>query len=386
MNIHDLCVRVNKVLDTGFFEASFGKKHALLKPLEEVPVDLITEEMVEAIVRFSMIKKNNPKVFFYGNIVKRHQSVNHDIAYYDYIMRLHSGGASVVCDHTQKVSNQVFYFAKFLERIFECNVHGNMYMTPSNMTAFNPHYDKHDVLVLQLRGSKKWSFYKPLDEGQKHNIYKKEQVVKIEEFEIKPGQLLYIPQGLVHAAESTNETSWHLTLGLTGYLWRDALKDLIDAAATPKNMSLLRPLPILNNSPEDFQEQAIILFEMMKDQLDFSTGLEKFKNVFPNLGKDIINVPAHSFEAPESFDDERLFEFIELSELKIEESEERLTLKLPSRQSDLYLKTSTLELLNRMKSHSTFSAVSLKKEESLRDLKLFLSFLKENGLVKPVET
>ncbi|WP_236595498.1 cupin domain-containing protein, partial [Mycobacterium paraintracellulare] len=32
----------------------------------------------------------------------------------------------------------------------------NAYVTPPDATGFAPHYDPHDVLVLQIRGSKTW--------------------------------------------------------------------------------------------------------------------------------------------------------------------------------------------------------------------------------------
>jgi hypothetical protein len=39
--------------------------------------------------------------------------------------------------------------------------HANVYITPGNAGGFTPHYDTHEVLVLQIAGHKRWSLYDP---------------------------------------------------------------------------------------------------------------------------------------------------------------------------------------------------------------------------------
>ena len=41
-------------------------------------------------------------------------------------------------------------------------VHANAYLTPGNTAGFSPLYDKHEVLVLQIFGSKHWRIFAPL--------------------------------------------------------------------------------------------------------------------------------------------------------------------------------------------------------------------------------
>lgn len=93
----------------------------------------------------------------------------------------------------------------------------NAYITPPESTGFEPHYDPHDVLVLQIRGAKVWR----LSDGATvppHEIQRREGVAGDiplpSELLLDAGDVLYLPRGRVHAAETTSEPSVHLTVGI----------------------------------------------------------------------------------------------------------------------------------------------------------------------------
>ena len=46
-----------------------------------------------------------------------------------------------------------------LKNYFDHAVHANVYMTAGNSKGFPPHYDPHEVFVLQIAGSKRWSVH-----------------------------------------------------------------------------------------------------------------------------------------------------------------------------------------------------------------------------------
>jgi len=111
------------------------------------------------------------------------------------------------------------------------SVNVNAYMTPSgSCKAFPPHYDPWDVFILQLQGTKKWSLFQSfITLPHPHQVAKLKHLTtmdtpwkgrhpkKIHELVMRPGDLLYIPRGVIHAAESASddggEPSLHLSFG-----------------------------------------------------------------------------------------------------------------------------------------------------------------------------
>ncbi|RMG08527.1 MAG: hypothetical protein D6731_21720 [Planctomycetota bacterium] len=114
----------------------------------------------------------------------------------------------------------------------------NLYLTPAaGAQGFDVHHDLHDVLVLQLEGRKRWRLYAPwaelpLDRPEAGTYdHRPDPFARPEdpgpprrELETKPGDLLYLPRGLPHAAVSADERpSVHATVGLHPFTWGDAL-------------------------------------------------------------------------------------------------------------------------------------------------------------------
>ena len=105
----------------------------------------------------------------------------------------------------------------------------NAYLTPTGSRGFRPHYDTHDVFIVQIFGSKEWKIYDhPVLQAHKEQPYDRESLAKEEptaEFTLKAGDLLYIPRGLVHVADAEQETSMHLTVGVSTYKWMDLFRE-----------------------------------------------------------------------------------------------------------------------------------------------------------------
>jgi ribosomal protein L16 Arg81 hydroxylase len=93
----------------------------------------------------------------------------------------------------------------------------NLYLTPPNGKGFSPHWDNHDVFILQVIGSKSWKIEKlrrvfparddSMGEGGR------ELNGDLDSFVLEQGDLIYIPRGFVHAAECGADPSMHITLG-----------------------------------------------------------------------------------------------------------------------------------------------------------------------------
>lgn len=94
----------------------------------------------------------------------------------------------------------------------------NAYLTPPESTGFDIHYDPHDVLVLQIQGSKIWHVSNdaavPPHEMQRRAGVVPDGLPSTTGLRLQAGDVLYLPRGQGHAAETTSELSVHLTLGL----------------------------------------------------------------------------------------------------------------------------------------------------------------------------
>lgn len=121
-----------------------------------------------------------------------------------------------------------------LSEIFGCYVRANIYVTPEGMTGLVPHYDVHDVFVVQISGSKKWSIYRRAFDNptSRHEFKPQEHDVGPEEHQVvlSPGDVLYLPRGMPHSATTLNEggASVHITFGIEEPVLTDLLRVLAD--------------------------------------------------------------------------------------------------------------------------------------------------------------
>ena len=161
------------------------------------------------------------------------------------VARLFDEGATVIFNQLHKRVPALARLCVALGRRFSSRVQTNVYLTPPEAQGFAPHWDTHDVFVLQISGTKQWSIYDtkvslPL-RGQRFERGTPPGDVS-DEFELGPGSAVYLPRGLMHSARSTGEASLHVTLGLTAFTWAEFLVESVTAAALEEE-SLRRNLP-----------------------------------------------------------------------------------------------------------------------------------------------
>ena len=161
------------------------------------------------------------------------------------VARHFDDGATVIFNHLHTRVPALARLCVALGRRFSSRVQTNVYLTPRDAQGFAPHWDTHDVFVLQISGTKRWSIYDtkvtlPL-RGQRFERGTPPGDVS-EEFELGPGSAVYLPRGLMHSARSTEEASLHITLGLTAFTWVEFLVESVTAAALEEE-SLRRNLP-----------------------------------------------------------------------------------------------------------------------------------------------
>jgi hypothetical protein len=172
--------------------------------------------------------------------------------------QLFAGGATVVIREVHQRLESLALLARELERAFSAPFQANLYMTPPGGKGFETHYDTHDVLVLQIAGSKQWTIFDspvplPLN-GQPFDAKVNVAGVETMSVELRAGDLLYIPRGFLHHGRSCDDVSLHATLGLLSYRWADVLIEAV-AQMCLSDPAFRHALPVDLSRP-DFDKAA----------------------------------------------------------------------------------------------------------------------------------
>lgn len=129
-------------------------------------------------------------------------------------------GYTIVFDAVEQYVRAVGTLARSIEVELNFPVQVNSYITPPGQIGLAPHYDDHDVLILQIQGSKIWHLYVGADRLPREIQRDNEKAVAVEglpmptDIHLEAGDVLYVPRGRVHAAETASEQSVHLTVGI----------------------------------------------------------------------------------------------------------------------------------------------------------------------------
>ena len=119
-------------------------------------------------------------------------------------------------------------------------VQANAYITPPANRGFDPHYDVHDVFVLQAAGQKRWIVREPVFEHplpsqpwtqQRAAIEKRAADTPVIDTVLSEGDALYLPRGWVHSAQALEMTSIHLTIGVAPVTGVDVARAVVDQLA-----------------------------------------------------------------------------------------------------------------------------------------------------------
>lgn len=136
-----------------------------------------------------------------------------------------------------------------LSEYFRCSTYGNVFLTPKNARGFPPHYDTHDVVVLQLHGEKTWrfrgsGFRRPLARHQLPTSLDPASLPKGFEVTLRPGDVLYVPRGEIHEASTATTSSMHLTVGIMSLTVEDVVLEAVRALAD-RTADLRLSLPLV---------------------------------------------------------------------------------------------------------------------------------------------
>jgi hypothetical protein len=150
-------------------------------------------------------------------------------------------------------------------------VQANAYITPPTNRGFDPHYDVHDVFVLQAAGKKRWIVHEPVHNHPlpsqpwtRHRPAIAERVAgdPVIDAVLSEGDALYLPRGWVHSAQALDGTSIHLTIGVSAVTGVDIARAVVDQLATIEEFR--RSLP-LGRDPTDQDEIIATVTKVMAE-------------------------------------------------------------------------------------------------------------------------
>jgi len=185
------------------------------------------------------------------------------------VKELCENGATLIISGLNNYSRPILDLCVQLSAEFQETVQINGYLTQKHSQGFQAHYDHHEIFIIQIAGEKEWNVYgtpesAPLPVSQYYDQGKPDKS-QCRIYNLKPGDVFYLPRGLWHEARSVNSSSFHLTVDIKCTLRIDFLKWLIDnVAVNDKELRLnlfknpydtkIETMNILNN----FVEQASI--------------------------------------------------------------------------------------------------------------------------------
>lgn len=139
----------------------------------------------------------------------------------------YAGGCTIVVNNVHQRHPGMAALARDIEIAVGQPVGANVYLSPPRAQGLAPHFDNHDVLVVQCEGRKTWKVFDPLVElplPDQHFDVREEQLgPPIAEYVLEPGDVLYLPRGYVHVAMTDDLRSLHVTFGMSAYRLYDVL-------------------------------------------------------------------------------------------------------------------------------------------------------------------
>lgn len=191
-------------------------------------------------------------------------------------------GATLVLQGLHRTWAPVAEFTRALVADLGHPVQVNAYVTPASARGFDPHYDVHDVFVIQVAGEKSWRIHPPVHQSplrdqpwDDHRAAVEQQAATAPEIEqtFRPGDVLYLPRGWIHSATALGGTSIHLTIGVAALTRHDVLREVLARAAEDAQLRAALPLGVDLTDPATMA--ALVA--------DAVTDLSRFSRADPEL-------------------------------------------------------------------------------------------------------
>lgn len=214
---------IDPIAPSGFFEEYWTRCPLLIqRGKSDYFQSILTQEDIDRVIATLTLTFPDLCLTNAAREIKKDDYVlNGNIVDPDELYREFAEGSTIILSQLHTKMPSLFQLCRELEAELSSPCQTNIYLTPGHSQGFKSHYDTHDVVILQIAGSKHWRLYGipvklPLWGQDFDSKIHKTGPISLE-CDLAAGDTLYIPRGFVHDAVSTEETSLHITIGILAY-------------------------------------------------------------------------------------------------------------------------------------------------------------------------
>jgi ribosomal protein L16 Arg81 hydroxylase len=272
-------------IDAGSFAAQYWGRKPLLSRSGSLPrdfSDLLSPETVDELIAERGVRTPFIRMARRGEMLARECYVGAagfgaempDQVDSAKVLAEFASGATIVLQGLHRLWPPLIDFVRCMIDDLGHPTQANAYITPPTSRGFDAHYDVHDVFVLQVSGDKQWTVYEPVHNDPlasqpwtEHRGAVTDRIAAEPAIDavLSPGDALYLPRGWIHAAQSQDTTSIHLTIGVCPLTRLDVLQAVVDTLANDQDFRKSLPMGI-NPVAED--EMAATATKIMAETVD----------------------------------------------------------------------------------------------------------------------
>ncbi|OZC70849.1 cupin [Rhodococcus sp. 06-462-5] len=193
------------------------------------------------------------------------------------VLAAFAAGNTLVLQGLHRLWPPLIRFVGDLVRELGHPVQVNSYVTPAASQGFSPHYDVHDVFVVQIAGTKRWSIHSPVHVHPLNNQPWSDRRSAVEDHAsntpeldivLEPGDVLYLPRGWIHSAQALGDTTVHLTIGVASYNDYDLAHHVLKSLGDVESLRAPLPAGLDHSDPESIVPHVHRVVDAMRAALD----------------------------------------------------------------------------------------------------------------------
>ena len=210
----------------------------------------------------------------------------------DKVLAALADGATLVLQALHRTWPPLVEFGSNLAGELGHPVQINAYVTPAENQGFAPHYDVHDVFVLQVAGHKRWTIHPPVVDAPLDNqpwekfrdqVTARAAEPALIDAVLERGDALYLPRGTIHSARAQGEISIHLTVGVHPITRYQLVRHLMELAQGDPQLRESLPVGVDLADPAVLSAELATTLDELRDRLTSIAAADVARRVGTNL-------------------------------------------------------------------------------------------------------